>query len=315
MGWLPTKAERTTLEFSLPLFEGLAPAARLSIAGGCYALGALLIYLDPVLVGFGVVVALVGHAFVWMKGARLAPGGATPAHEDVWAPVDDDWLERVRSLEAKGRRWDTSPWDISSASGVATLLSIGLGIAVLAVALAPEQDGAVLVGVAAGVLLLPLWLNGMRSNWIPSELKKKGEALEHAVEALADADHSGRYEAIPMLALREGRRGHYPVDARLMLRPAGGDESFLGIQVQVSMNNVNGTDYPYLYAVVLKKASAGAPPPGRQIDDLVFEPGGADDVVYTVVRRYADNKGGWHTRADDIAQIVRSAVVYAETWT
>ena len=59
---------------------------------------------------------------------------------------------------------------------------------------------------------------------------------------------------MPTLALREGRRGKYPVDARLMLRPAREDATgFLGVQVQVALNNVQGTDYPYLYAVVLGK--------------------------------------------------------------
>ena len=61
---------------------------------------------------------------------------------------------------------------------------------------------------------------------------------------------------MPLLALREGRRGHYPVDARLMARPAREDASgFLGVQVQVAMNSVKGTDYPYLYAVVLGKGA------------------------------------------------------------
>ena len=50
---------------------------------------------------------------------------------------------------------------------------------------------------------------------------------------------------MPLLALREGRRGHYPVDARLMARPAREDASgFLGVQVQVAMNNVKRDGLP-----------------------------------------------------------------------
>ena len=91
------------------------------------------------------------------------------------------------------------------------------------------------------------------------------------------------FDLVPLLALREGRRGHYPVDARLMARPAREDASgFLGVQVQVAMNNVKGTDYPYLYAVVLGKGAFRFPKgPGRQTVggvDLVVEEGESEGV-------------------------------------
>ena len=117
-----------------------------------------------------------------------------------------------------------------------------------------------------------------------------------------------------MLALREGRRGKYPVDARLMLRPAREDESgFLGVQVQVAMNNVKGTDYPYLYAVILGKGDFRMPAGLRARSagdgvDLVFERDESEGVRFLVVRQHADKHGGWHTEPDQIQAIVAVAL-------
>jgi hypothetical protein len=169
------------------------------------------------------------------------------------------------------------------------------------------------VGVAAPLLLVPLWLNGLRTTWNPSELRKKGDALAVA-RAVAEPLARGDFDLVPLLALREGRRGKYPVDARLMLRPSREDGTgFLGVQVQVAMNNVQGTDYPYLYAVVLGKEPFEAPRAGdcprrSGTVKLVAENGRSDDVRFLVVRQHADTRGGWHTDPDQIRSIVAVAL-------
>ena len=112
----------------------------------------------------------------------------------------------------------------------------------------------------------------------------------------------------------------HPVDARLMARPAREDTSgFLGVQVQVAMNNVKGTDYPYLYAVVLGKGDFRfAEAPAREDVhgvDLVIEAGESEGVRYRVVRQHADRSGGWHTEPRDIRGIVSAALERArEAW-
>jgi hypothetical protein len=173
-------------------------------------------------------------------------------------------------------------------------------------------DAFVRLAAAAPLLIVPLWLNGMRTTWNPSELRKKGEALAVA-RAEADRRGAGDFDPVPMLALREGRRGKYPVDARLMLRPAREDDSgFLGVQVQVAMNNVKGTDYPYLYAVVLGKGDFRMPAVSRRQRrggvDLVFERDESEGVRFLVVRQHADTKGGWHTEPEHILAIVATAL-------
>ncbi len=313
----PTTAEAATLRFLLPM---ASLRARLLPAIGSITLGVCLWSLLPLLLApVGLVLVLVGHLLLWVRTQTTAPGGATPQHEDLWAPVEDDWLQRVDALEKSGERWDVTPWDLSNVTGCLTLLCLlgALAAGVVLAAGALDLGLALRLAVGGAVLFVPLWLNGMRTTWNPSELRKKGEALAVAREAAASLLR-GEFDLVPTLALREGRRGKYPVDARLMLRPKHEDASgFLGVQVQVAMNNVRGTDYPYLYAVVLGKESFRFPdfPRDRTVGDvrLVLERGQDKGVRFLVVRQHADETGGWHTPPEVIADIVAAALEFART--
>jgi hypothetical protein len=316
---LPTAAEAAGLRFLLP-FGDLR--LRLLATGVLFFLGLAAWCLGSwPWTAAGLTLLLLGHLPLWVRTQTTAPGGATPAHEDIWAPVEDGWLERVEEHEKRGAQWDTTPWDVSNGIGCVSLVGLLLALATVAFLLGTVfgPDALWRVAVAAPLLFVPLWLNGMRTTWNPSELRKKGEAL--AVARTAIEREAGRdFDLVPLLALREGRRGHYPVDARLMARPAREDASgFLGVQLQVAMNNVRGTDYPYLYAVILGKGDFRFPQtPGRQRGrgvDLVFEAGESEGVRYRVVRQHADQSGGWHTEPDHIRGIVATALEKArEAW-
>jgi hypothetical protein len=309
---LPTPSEAAFLRFLLPLGD---VRNRFVIAGSLFGLGLLTWCLVPgplSLVGLPLILA--GHLPLWARTQTTSPGGATPAHEDVWAPVEDDWLDRVSALEERGARWDVTPWDLSNRVGCLALLGVLLAVGTLAFVLGAlvSPDALLRTAVAAPLLLVPLWINGIRTTWNPSELRRKGEALAAAREAIAGAGGAD-FEIVPLLALRDGRRGKYPVDARLMARPATEDGSgFLGVQVQVSMNNVRGTDYPYLYAVVLGKEGFRLPqlPERRRARgvDLVAERGKSEGVVYLVLRQHADRRGGWHTDASVVEGLVGFAI-------
>ncbi len=308
----PTTSEAATLRFLVP---GGTPLTRALVALTLFSVGLVVWCLAPLgIAPFGLFLVLLGHLPLWVRTQTTAPGGATPAHEELWAPVEEDWLKRVLDLEKRGARWDTTPWDVSNGIGCLALLALlGALAAVAFLALPALGTGASLRLAAGGVLLfLPLWLNGMRTTWNPSELCKKGQALAVARE---DAERlaQGDFDAVATLALREGRRGKYPVDARLMLRPSHEDETgFLGVQVQVALNNVQGTDYPYLYAVVLGKDAFRLPKAEPRLSvqgvNLVCEPGRSEGVRYLVIRQHADKKGGWHTAPAEIHAIVAVAL-------
>ncbi len=307
---------RGELAFLTFVVRGWPLGRRLAVAAGLFATGLALWLLAPLpaaLVGLPVILA--GHLPLWVRGLTTAPGGATPKHNEIWAPVEEDWLERVTKLEERGEKWDASPWDLTSGRGGALLVGLLLIVAVATGALAALLDAAAAARLGLGLVLLvvPQWLNGMRTTWNPSELKLKGEALEVARRAALELAPE-EFEPVPMLALAQSTKGgDYPVDARLMLRPAEDDGSgYLGVQVQVAINNVRGKDYPYLYCVVLSKGeldvAAAKRGPRRSRKRMVFEPGGDGEVSFLVVRRHADNHGGWHTDPETVRILVAEAL-------
>lgn len=311
----PTAGEAATLRFLLPL--GGMPA-RTVFAAALFAAGLGLVALAPMaLLPVGVVLLLLGHLPFWVHGQTTAPGGATPQHEEIWAPVEEGWMQRVETLERRGEEWDATPWDLSNARGCLMLVAllVVLGVGAVMFSLRFGMEGTTRLAAGGAALLVPLWLNGLRTTWNPSELRLKGRALEVARET-AEGEGRGDFEEVPLLALRQGRRGKYPVDARLMLRPVTEDDSgFIGVQVQVALNNVRGTDYPYLYAVVLGRPGfrlpgGGSRPrrSGGKVAKWVYERGEGDGAGYLVIRQHADDHGGWHTEPEHIREIVARAL-------
>ncbi len=303
----PDDNERSYVEFLIGKGHfGL----RYLLAGGLFVLG-LWLCLAGVCLPVGLVVILLGHLPLWVKRQKLAPAPVDPLGDEVWAPADPDWYQHVQDLVRKGRRWDQSLWDLSSPLVIVTLMVLGaLGFVLFSglVALSgPVVAFPFMIGLAA--VWAPLFLNGMRAPWHPDQLRIKGKALLPVADQV-ERSAPEAYDVVPLLGLREGKRGRYPVDARVMLRPKADDGSgFIGVQVQACINNVRGTNYPYVYCVVLGKtgfrirASHGS---------LVLEPGAGDDVDYLVVRQHADRRSGWHTDPAAVAQIVHVALEIAE---
>ncbi len=296
----PSRAEQASVQFSL---GGGGYLWRYAAGLFLFATGSA-VAIELHLLG-GLALIALGHIIVWVRGQTLAPGGATPSYKVAWAPADASWYDRVEELEAAGARWDASAWDISSGIGFVALF--GVVIAWIAALIFIDLPHAGRLTILAAALFLPVWFNGMRRVWNPSELHLVGRALDVARKVVAN-EAANDYEIVPLLGLTDGEHGNYPVDARLMLRPtSGADGRFIGIQIQVSMNNVQGTDYPYLYCVVLAK-DWSALPDVESTDVIVRERDSGEDVVYIVVRQYADNSGGWHTEPEHIVTIVREAL-------
>ena len=316
----PTAAETGSLSFRFPV-GGIA--RRFIAAGALFAAGLWLACFTESawLQRLGYAITLAGHLPLWVRTQTNAPGGATPKHEEVWVPVEDAWLQRVLGHEIRGEQWDTTPWDVTNRRGKLVLILLLAAFAGVPLVVGDLYWSGFLVrwGQAVPFLLVPLWFNGIRTVWNPSELRKKGEALA-AARAAAEMLAKSLFDFVPMLALREGSRGRYPVDARLMLRPSLEDASgFLGVQIQVSINSVQGTDYPYLYAVVLGKGGFTLPGKAgrRRVGgvELVSEFGEKEGVRFNVIRQHADKGGGWHTEKAQIDVIVAEALRAAlEAW-
>ena len=66
-------------------------------------------------------------------------------------------------------------------------------------------------------------------------------------------ESNAHLELQPSMQLAKSSDGDVPVDVKLLVKIKDSDPNFIGIQVQVSFNNVQGSSLPYTYCVLLAK--------------------------------------------------------------
>lgn len=252
----------------------------------------------------------------------------TPGVE--WVRVTPDEYLKVRAKAAALKSWDRDAFDYSNVLGGAVLFGLmALSLALyfwLLFSMALPPGFWVYPALDAAVLLLPLWFTGVREYLKRDKLVIKIGSLEAMMRRLEEPSDVQVY---PMLGLRSTADGKkFPEDARLMVKLVGAPEEFMGLQVQLSINSVKGTDYPYLYCVLISKKGSGflddhgaykAPEDtggfagffsliGLAGYGPVYEPSPSEEVDVLVIRQRADRNGGYSTDPKQAWKIVSAAL-------
>lgn len=251
--------------------------------------------------------------------------------EIKWERVTPDEYRKIIEKADALKKWDSDAFDISNPAGTAVFLLAVLAcfaayFAVLARMELPEGFWKYL-GIDAAVLLLPLWLTGIRDYLKKDRLVIKINLLQQVLRLLeAPSD----VQVFPTLGLQYVAGGkHSPDDARLLVKLLGAPEEFMGLQVQVSINSVKGTDFPYLYCVLIAKKGSGfldgyekfkageEPGLGASVlsflglsssRGLVYEKSPSPEVDVLVIRQHADRNGGYSTSPDQAWKVVTAGV-------
>ena len=116
----------------------------------------------------------------------------------------------------------------------------------------PIRGGAVSVlwVIDALTMLIPIWFAGSMSAWKPPLLEEKaGYLLYIYCRFKSEPD----LEFLPSLNVAKAGDRVVPTDCRLLAKIKTAPSEFIGIQVQISMNDVQGKKYPYSYSVILAK--------------------------------------------------------------
>ncbi|MBM3334738.1 hypothetical protein FJY63_08760 [Candidatus Sumerlaeota bacterium] len=89
-------------------------------------------------------------------------------------------------------------------------------------------------------------------------------------------------------------------------------KDFMGIQVRVSLNDVQGTKYPYLYCVILAKPGFGLSQwktqPKMGAGQVTTEYQESGEVELIVVRQTTTRRSGYHTNKAAQARVFEAAV-------
>lgn len=146
------------------------------------------------------------------------------------------------------------------------------------------------------ILVAGLALSGRKSAWLPNALNVKAAIVQRILASTLVKDPE--VQIMPFLEVGQTKAGGtFPNDARLMVRFSKAPEDFIGVQFQISINNVKGTQYPYLYAVILAKPGFKLPERFKdpKIDNLIMENEEADEVDVIVIRQFTTQTSGYHT--------------------
>lgn len=234
-----------------------------------------------------------GWLFVFAAVLLGAPAGKSNRPEITtggeWQNVTNAEFEAAAKLlesqQEATRSADTfsATSGIGCALGVMLLLAVGLIAAVIygsadqgidqRMVFRPVVQGgslAYLFALDALTLLAPLWIFGRVKAWEPPNIRIRLDQLAHIYRAMSS---SPALECQPCLQVAKGKEGTVPIDCKLMYKIKDTDAAFMGIQVQTSLNDVQGRKYPYTYCVLIAKPEFKLIDKAKQVIDLP-PPGG-----------------------------------------
>jgi len=286
------------MEMTFVIARRLPFPVRLVLFGLFAAAGLALQALVPGGYGFlpGILVMVPGLLVMLMRGYRNKP---MDLGQEDWQPASVREFDRIRSNLQQTRQ---KRYSVIYRSGFGWFIAVVLAILALAIGGAGRRLGA-LVCADALVLLVPFLLSGNVRLWTPQELAFRMRVFE-PILATEQAE-GGDIVITPYLKLDKDKEGHQvPEDIRLMVEPRRKPADFLGVQLQVAVNNGPNGKVPYLYSVFLCKGNGPSFQRVSRMDfgDYVREPGGDAEYGYLVVRQRTTG-GGYHTTDADVHRL------------
>lgn len=315
MSALPDRERRHLIQFKLAPKMGYL--TRLGLAGGLIIVGLaiqLLWQTQESVMMFLVTLPLVfaGNLFLLARGYNLAVAKVSVSGE--WQKTTRDRFQKVRDLETNIKKWDETAIDVTSTRGVFSFIIIAIGVAAIfgLTATLVEPYWAFVFVADAAIILVPHWFTGVRRGWKPVALRQEVDAVETALEAI-EGFNEPPCQIQPMFEMG-GQEKNVPMGARAFVRFPDGPEEFLGVQFQVSLNDVQGTKFPYLYAVLVAKKGFGLFKNHldkiralARSEKLTVETSTEEDVEVVVIRQPTTKQTGYHTKDRAIRRIARFA--------
>jgi len=310
---LPAHERRDEIRFYIA--KRLPYGRRLGIAFGLMAVGLMLeiVFMDSAF-WMGLPVVMAGVLLLLTKGFDNAVEQQRVSQE--WRPARREEIERVIALNKRQKKWDQDVVDVSCPRGFAVFAAVALvvGLAALYVLSRWSTMGIMLLANAA-VMVLPFWVTGVRHILKNDQLVVKATMfleVERAFESIKKDAEEFQYQ-IQTAEAKDGS-GDVPRDVKALLTFHDGPTEFLGVQMQIAINSVQGTDFPYFYCVLVARPEFG----GFKVNEfrtlpkgIVLEPKRETDVDIMVIRQKTTKNSGYHTKSGDALRIFGYAFIQA----
>ncbi len=162
------------------------------------------------------------------------------------------------------------------------------------------------------VLLSGLLLSGRRTAWQPAGLDTKIPIIQRILSSPQARDPDLQF--LPYLEIGKTKTGSFPNDTRILIRFRQAPETFIGVQIQISINNVKNTAYPYLYAVVAAKPAFKLYDRFQdpKLKNVVVEKEDTGEVDVLVIRQITTRTSGYHTSTETQDYIIAGVILAAK---
>ncbi len=258
----------------------------------------------------GALFVLAGNLLLLVKGYdnRIKLAGYKAAAE--WAKTDKDQLDNIVELNKKAKKWDMSAIDISSPAGVALfILTIVVILVLWAYGQGTYNPGLEIVAANIAVLLFPHWFTGIKRITTTPKLINKINLYRRLMKNFTDTLAA---DNVSYMMWVKGEEQKLPSDVKMKVEFANQPEGLLGMYAQVSMNNVQGKDYPYFYVVlvakpelkILSKYYKSVSVPKK----VIKESSRQDGVEIIIIRQYTTKTSGYHTNGKAIKVIFETGI-------
>jgi len=249
-----------------------------------------------------------------VKGYHINP--VLKSASEKWSQVTPDEFKKVIDKQNDLKKWDVDFFDISNPLGLCTFLGLAIffGFIWFKLEINYSHPTAKYWFINALVIVAPHWFSGIRTYLKKDRLIIKIKILQRIMETLKIPSD---IQVLPMLSTKDSKDGgNVPVDVRLMLRFLNATDYFLGMQIQISINAVQGKDYPYLYCVLIAKETEKFFHKRNHLIkshlyNILIEDSKSDDVDVLVIRQKTTKTSGYYTNMSVAKSIVNTALTLA----
>lgn len=233
-----------------------------------------------------------------------------------WKPTTVEQLDRILAMKKQMKQWDSDAVDITNVRGFFMLAGISAFGIFFAMIFGAEYPGVLLAAITDGaVMFFPFWVTGVRSILTNDDLIIKVDLIKTVYSYFDLAKKEGEEFQFQMQTTQALKgSGDAPSDIKAMIVFHKAPPEFLGLQMQVSLNSVQGASYPYFYCVLVAKQGFGkldaqniAGAPKGVIVECKIE----NDVEIAVIRQQTTRTSGYHTKEKIVRQIFMFALEQA----
>ena len=163
----------------------------------------------------------------------------------------------------------------------------------------------------AVILFSGVVLSGRKSAWMPHAIDVKAEIVRRFLGSPLSKNDSGLH-AIPYLEIGQTSEGGFPNDTRFLIKFKDAQDTFIGLQGQISINTVKSRAYPYFYTVVIARPQFGLLDKFKALniafDNINLETKKTGEVDVVVIRQTTTKTSGYHTNDKAQDYILHSSI-------